>query len=192
MRKQMDEEAQLYWKDIQVLDHARNRMVEFLQAVWSKASETMKDKWKAGELTATSDMRPPEKDREVPGGWTLLPPERGKSLPQFQVWIHDPRKSKRPPHYEVCLVCSKTTQQKILRNLSNGMATFEATAREYGIEALDWDASSQIWTDTVKLVSDDSDATGEQVAEVAYRLLCMIVQFQNRMLPQSRKEAPEA
>jgi hypothetical protein len=188
MAKRMTEAAQLYWKDIDVLEEARGELVDYLEEVWEQAWGKILTHWEDGETT--SDLKKPGSwaDRQKPGFWGINTHQ--KQPANIDIHVRDPRRSEDPKFYTLSLVCSQPQQKKLQKISANAKDTVKTMAVSYGVE-VDWvgPESHLLHKSHVEVIPSDADQTSTELAELVSKWLSMIVAINNWMLEQKIEES---
>lgn len=189
MAKRMTEAAQLYWKDIDVLEEARNELVDYLDEVWRQTWEKILSLWEEG--AETTDLKKPNHwaDRQKRGQWTVFTPHEQPA--NIEIQIRDPRRSHDPKSYTVSLVCYQSNQKKLEKVSENAKGAVNAIANSHGIE-IDWDTPDNWLLErrSIEVIPLDADLMSTEVAKVTYTHLSAIAEINKWMLEATGKQIP--
>ena len=176
-KKKMPEAAQLYFKDWDVLDTAREELIsvldEFWPATWPVIQERLQD----------SPAEEPRiwENKASPGQWSLgygpgkqpRGTKRKLSALKMDVRIWDPRMSDNTSCYEVGLACSFPSQRELEHARPGAKAAIGRAAKKFDL-TLDWDTPEWLWGCEVAIDPMDLTATWDKVASEVVELLCFL------------------
>jgi hypothetical protein len=183
MSKRITEAANLYWKDIDVLEEARSELVEYFDFVWSQTWERVSSL--SGEIGNGSDVKIENSlDRQKPGRYFInLKQEQPAG---FEIQVSDPRRSDDWRFYNVKILCYQVHKRKLDKLSAGARASINEIASSHGVELI-WDNPNNVLCKTdIEVISDNADLTVDRVVEVIEKNIGWITEAYSWMIDQKR------
>lgn len=177
MSKQMTEAARLYWKDLDVLEHARQEFADYLEFVQHEWSERVDQLWRKNPRTAA--LGPPRggEAKQNPGYWWLGHPD--SSATGVYIEVRDPRRLETTKDYAVQLAISKKSLKKLSQPGKAILERLGEVARTSGLD-LSWSDSTALSVERISLNPDDATDTAEQLAATIYQYLQVLTLIEEK------------
>ncbi len=166
MNPKMSDIAELYLKEIAVLEDARENLAEILDDIWTKIDQASLPT--LTEYADTIKMKVGKWDNKSDPGQHTRGLE-GKTDIRFNLLIHDPRISRNG--YELIIECITQERAKLNRDMK-AQEHFEKIAKAADIQPIKWN-KSHIWRTDIQVHAADLERTAADVTSklcAAYKL----------------------
>lgn len=171
MTKRMTEPAQLYWKDLDVLEEARSQLVDFLEAVKQRFDDDRDQRW-SQETTNESESLEGWNDGSG-GKWTLF--LKG-SPSRFYVTISDPRQARKDPGTYDLVVWIGKEKLRQLAKVEGLLPELTSLAQDEGVR-WDWEDREKLSVVHVPVRPDSAEDTASELLEETLRVLRILSRF---------------
>jgi hypothetical protein len=178
MTQRMTEAARLYWKDLDVLEQARQELTDYLSTVQQAWWDRVRQLWQEDPRTSVYGTPFLGTGHKEPGHWWLQLVEG--SLTGIRVDVRDARRIDAAQHFSVVLVITKADLKRLRRRGQGILAELSQVAGVAGLD-FSWDDPYQLSGEHIDLDPDDSQDTAHRLAETVFRYLQAIVLLDEKL-----------
>lgn len=178
MTEKMTEAARLYWKDLDVLDHARSQLVDYLDSVQQKWWERVRQLWQEDPLTSGQRLGDRGTGHKSPGHWWLHLP--GESSVEVRIDVYDPRRSEADGQCVVKLTVSNKGMDRLKEWGKSVLPELGEVACQT-VSDFSWDDRENLSRKWVVLNPEDATDTAERLAGTIFEYLKVLVLLEEKL-----------